>query len=390
MRVAKILAIAVAALIVCTLGAVFWIGSNLEAWLNKVHPVALPHVSAEARTLHGSSFVVDMHADTLMLRSDLLANSKVGHVDLPRLQAGGVGLQFFTMPTRVPLRARIDHTDGNDFDALTLAGFAQRSELYGRGLLGRALLASERLQSAIARSDGLLLPVRSQADLATLRARHAADARVVGGLLGIEGAHALEDDVANLDVVFNAGFRMIGLTHFFDNAFAGSAHGIDKGGLTPLGRQLVQAMEQRGVLVDVAHLSPRGIDDVLAMATKPVVVSHGGVRGTCDNQRNLSDAHIRGIAKSGGVIGIGYWETAVCGTEMRYVTAAMRYVITLVGDDYVGLGSDFDGATTVGFDTAQLPALTQQMINDGFSDSTIRKILGENVLRVLSRTLPAT
>jgi microsomal dipeptidase-like Zn-dependent dipeptidase len=124
------------------------------------------------------------------------------------------------------------------------------------------------------------------------------------------------------------------------------------------------------------------------MATKPIVVSHGGVRGTCDNLRNLSDAHVQGIARGGGVIGIGYWETAVCGTEMRYVTAAMRHVIAVAGDDYVGLGSDFDGATTVGFDTSQLPALTQQMLNDGFSDATIKKILGGNVLRVLRQVLP--
>ena len=109
------------------------------------------------------------------------------------------------------------------------------------------------------------------------------------------------------------------------------------------------------MLVDLAHVSPAAIDDVLAMASKPVVVSHGGVRGTCDNQRNLSDDQLRGIARTGGVVGIGYWETAVCGTEMRYVTAAMRHVIDVVGDDYVGLGSDFDGATTTGFDTSRCP-----------------------------------
>ena len=129
---------------------------------------------------------------------------------------------------------------------------------------------------------------------------------------------------------------------------------------------------------------------VLALVTRPVVVSHGGVRGTCDNRRNLSDEQIRGIARTGGVIGIGYWDTAVCGTEMRYVTAAMRHVIGVAGDDCVGLGSDYDGATTVGFDTSQLNALTQQMLNDGFSETTIRKVLGGNVERVLRQVLPKT
>jgi microsomal dipeptidase-like Zn-dependent dipeptidase len=89
------------------------------------------------------------------------------------------------------------------------------------------------------------------------------------------------------------------------------------------------------------------------------------------------------------VVGIGYWDTAICGTEMRHVSAAMRHVVDLVGDDHVGLGSDYDGATTVGFDTSQLPALTQQLLNDGFAPAAIGKILGGNVVRVLRATLPA-
>ncbi|MDX2169802.1 MAG: dipeptidase [Deltaproteobacteria bacterium] len=378
----------IAAAMVLAVGAVAWVGTHLESFINRVEPVAVPGVSPAARALHDSSFVADMHADTLLMRADVTAPSRSGHVDLPRLQDGGVALQFFTIVTRFPLGAGLDNSPSDGLDLLTLAGCAQRTAFCTSGPLARTLLQTARLRDSIARSDGLLLPVRTQAELDTLLARRAADRRVVGALLGIEGAHALEDDLANLDVVYDAGVRMIGPTHFFDNAFAGSAHGTAKGGLTPLGRQLITRMEEKGMLVDLAHLSPRGIDDVLAMATHPLVVSHTGVRATCDNQRNLSDAHIQAIARTGGVIGIGYWDTAVCGTEMRYVTAAMRHVVTLVGDDFVGLGSDYDGATTVGFDTSQLPALTQQMMNDGFSDATIRKILGGNVLRVLRAVLP--
>lgn len=388
MRIARILGIGIGVLALLTLAVVFWIGANLEGFLNRVEPVALPGVTPQAQALHAASFVADMHADSLLLRADLTQRSATGHVDLPRLQEGGVGLQFFTAATRVPLGFNVDATDGTRPDLLTLAGFAQRSALFTRDPGGRALLHAERLQDSIARANGELVPVRTVAELEQLVARHAASPRVVGALLGIEGAHALGDDPANVDVMFAAGFRMIGLTHFFDNPFAGSAHGLEKYGLTDKGRELVRRMEATGILVDVAHLSPKGIDDVLAMATRPVVVSHGGVRGTCDNLRNLSDAHVQGIARGGGVIGIGYWDTAVCGTEMRYVTAAMRHVIAVAGDDYVGLGSDYDGATTVGFDTSRLPALTQQMINDGFSETTIRKILGGNVLRVLRQVLP--
>ena len=181
---------------------------------------------------------------------------------------------------------------------------------------------------------------------------------------------------------------MIGLTHFFDNEFAGSAHGVQKTGLTELGRALVRRMQELGVLVDLAHVSPRAIDEVLAISTRPTVVSHGGVKGTCPSERTISDEHVRAIAAGGGVIGIGYWETAVCGREPRHVVAAMRHVVSLVGDDFVGLGSDYDGATTVGFDTSQLAALTQQLMNDGFSDESIRKILGGNVVRVLRAVLP--
>jgi len=388
MRIGRILGIGAGVLLVVALAAAFWIGANLEEFLNRVQPVALPSVSAQARALHAAAFVADMHADTLMLRGDVTVRSRTGHVDLPRLQEGGVALQFFTAVTKVPLGLNIESNDTNSLDLLTLVGLVRFTPFATRDLLGRALLYSERLRDSIARSNGHLLPVRSVAELDQLIARRAEDPTVVGALLGSEGAHPLLDDPANVEVLYKADFRMIGLAHFFDNAFSGSAHGREKYGLTDKGRDLIRRMEKLGMLVDLAHVAPAAIDDVLAMATKPVAVSHTGVRGTCDNRRNLSDDHLRGIARTGGVVGIGYWDTAVCGTEMKYVTAAMRHVITVVGDDYVGLGSDFDGATTVGFDTSQLPSLTQQMLNDGMSETTIKKILGGNVQRVLRQVLP--
>jgi microsomal dipeptidase-like Zn-dependent dipeptidase len=181
---------------------------------------------------------------------------------------------------------------------------------------------------------------------------------------------------------------MIGLTHFFDNAFVGSAHGIEKGGLSEKGRELIARMEALGIAVDLAHVSPTAIDEVLALTSKPTLVSHSGVKATCDNPRNLSDEHIRAIAAGGGVVGIGYFELAVCGEDPSDVVAAIRHVVELVGDDHVALGSDYDGATSVSFDTSQLPALTQQMLDDGLSETSIRKILGANAIRVLRLTLP--
>src|SRR5260221_11166058 len=135
-----------------------------------------------------------------------------------------------------------------------------------------------------------------------------------------------------------AGYRVVCLTHFFDNELGGSAHGVAKGGLTPFGREAVRRLEQRRILVDLAHASPRTIEDVLAMATRPVVVSHTGVRGTCDNTRNLSDEQLRGVAHTGGVGGIGYWETAACGTDARAIARAIRYAVQIAGVEHVAPG----------------------------------------------------
>jgi microsomal dipeptidase-like Zn-dependent dipeptidase len=369
--------------------AFFVVGANLERFLNRVEPVALPEISDRAQRLHAGAFVVDMHADSLLLGRDLSQRSSVGHVDLPRLQDGGVALQFFTAVTVAPAGMNIDSTDGDGFDLLTLGGIAQLSPFATRGPFERALLQADRLKELIAQSGGQVHPIRNRVDLVSMMQRRASDVRTVGALFGLEGAHALEGDLANLDPLFNAGVRMIGLAHFFDNRFSGSAHGLEKGGLSENGRALVRRMEELGIIVDLAHVSPAAIDDVLAMVTRPVVVSHSGVRGTCDNNRNLSDRHVRAIAAVGGVIGIGYWEAAVCGTSIDHIVAAIRYVIDLVGDDHVGLGSDFDGATTTGFDTSQLAAITEGLLANGLSEGTVRKVLGANVMRILSSTLPS-
>jgi membrane dipeptidase len=160
-------------------------------------------------------------------------------------------------------------------------------------------------------------------------------------------------------------------------------HGREKGGLTPLGRQAVLRMESLGMIVDVAHASHAAIADVLAMAKRPVVSSHGGVQATCKVNRNLTDDEIRGIARTGGVIGIGYWSGAICSTHPRDAARAIVHVRDLVGIDHVGLGSDFDGATTTAFDASQVAAVTQALLDGGFSPADIRKVMGGNVLRML-------
>jgi len=378
------------ATVVVALVVLAWLffGLRLESLINRVDPVTLPTVGPRAEAIHGTSFVADLHSDSLLFDRDLLKRSTMGHVDLPRLQEGGVALQVFSLPTIVPYGLNVERNEAGGLEMLTLAGIVQLSPSAFLGPTGRSLRQAARLREFADSSDGELVLIETRADLSQLQAARAAGGNATGGMLAIEGAHALESKPENLQRLFDAGYRMIGLTHFFDNDYAGSAHGVERGGLTELGRSTIREMERLGITLDLAHLAPKAVDEALDMATKPTVFSHGGVRATCDNQRNLSDAHIRRIAAGGGVIGIGYWDTATCGTTPADIARAIAHVVRLVGAEHAAFGSDYDGGTTVGFDTSALAALTQAMLDEGLRDGDVRQVLGDNVLRVLSANLP--
>ena len=153
--------------------------------------------------------------------------------------------------------------------------------------------------------------------------------------------------------------------------------------------QMVERMEALGMIVDVAHASERTIDDVLAMASRPVVASHTGVRGTADNARNLSDAHLRGIAGTGGLIGIGFWDTATGGHDVGSIARSIAYAVDVAGIDHVALGSDFDGGVTVPIDATGLVQITDALLDLGWDELAIGKVMGGNALRVLAEGLPA-
>jgi microsomal dipeptidase-like Zn-dependent dipeptidase len=345
-------------------------------------------VSDAARALHGRLVVADLHADTLLWSRDVLARGGRGHVDVPRLVEGGVALQAFTVVSKLPHGVNIERNDDRS-DDITLLALAERwPPATWRSLRERALYQARRLHEAAARSGGRLSVVRTKAELRTGLERHRADPAAVMGWLGAEGAQVLEGRAESVDVLFDAGFRMMAPTHFFDNDVGGSAHGVAKGGLTPLGREMVRRMEAKGMLVDLAHASAATIDDVLALARRPVVVSHTGVKATCDNARNLSDAQLRGVARTGGVIGIGYWPTAVCGEDAPAIARAIRHAVSVAGIEHVGLGSDFDGAVTVPFDTSGVPLVTEALLAEGFSEDDVARVMGGNVVRLLEDTLP--
>lgn len=387
-KIAKILVSVLAALIVCFLIFFFFFAAAFTE--RSLNPVIMPppyRVSERAQQLHDKLFVADMHADALLWNRDLNEDSPIAHVDVPKLLRGNVSLQAFTVVTKTPRGLNIERNDDSTDNILLLA-LAQRQPLENlRSLAKRALWQAKKLHDYADASNGKLVVIENKRDLAAFVERRKTE-KIVGGWLGIEGAHALDGDLKNIEVLYAAGFRMMSPTHFFDNDIGGSAHGVEKYGLTDKGREMVRRMEAKHMLVDVAHASSKTIDDVLAMATQPVVVSHTGVKGTCDNQRNLSDSQIQGIAKTGGIIGIGFWDTAVCGTDATAIARSIRYTANIVGADHVGLGSDFDGSVKAPFDTSGDALITEALISEGFSDSEIASIMGGNVLKLLSEVMP--
>ena len=367
-----------------------------------VDGLPLIEISDEAESLHATLTIVDLHSDTLLWKRDMLDRADRGHMDLPRLQDGNVALQIFSSVTKAPVDQNYDSNPSNT-DQLTglVIGQLQPVRTWS-SLLERTLYHAEKLDRAVADDEwGILTKIATSEDIAGLIASRSERGEwrrppygvkgitkpPIGAIFSAEGLHSLEGDITNLQRVYDAGMRMAGLTHFFDNELAGSMHGEEKGGLTPFGRDVVRQMEEIGMVVDIAHCSHACVADVLAMARRPVVSSHGGVQATCDVNRNLTDEQIRGVAATGGIIGVGYWDGAICSTDPRATARAMRHIRDLVGIEHVALGSDYDGATTVRFDTSELTQITQALIDEGFDEVEIRAAMGENALRVLQKGL---
>jgi microsomal dipeptidase-like Zn-dependent dipeptidase len=344
-------------------------------------------MSEKAKILHEKLFVADMHADSLLWKRNLLEKDTIGQVDIPRMFEGNVALQAFTVVTKTPSNMNIENNKGDtdNIKWLVLSEMQPFENL--SSLTARAVYQAKKLHQFAEKSEGKFVVIKSKKDMQAFFERRKTE-KIVGGWLGIEGSHALDGKVENIDILFDAGFRMMSPTHFFDNEMGGSAHGVEKHGLTENGKLMVKKMEQKEMLVDVSHSSKKTIDDVLSIATKPVVVSHTGVKGTCDNNRNLTDEQIKAIAKTGGLIGIGFWETATCGEDAKSIAKAIRYAVNLAGIEHIGLGSDFDGAVKVPFDTSGIGLITEALINEGFTDEEIGKIMGENILKLLSENLP--
>jgi membrane dipeptidase len=328
--------------------------------------------SAEARALHTSYPAIDLHADTLMwsrwVGYDIHARHEPplwraafgGHVDLPRMRDGGMGAQFFGLVS-VPIARRV------------------------RGLARIVHEQIEALEEAILRHPGRVRLVRTAADVEAAREENA-----IGALLGIEGAHALEGELDNVDVFARRGVRYLGLMHFSSNEAGYPAYGRgrqDAEGLTPWGFELVRRCEAAGVIVDLAHLNRRGFLDACAVATRPPIVSHTGVLGAFEHWRNIDDEQLRAVADKGGAVGVIFCPRYVGGDGLEPVIRHFRHILDVVGEDVPALGSDWDGfivPTRELADPRGLPLLTDALLQVGVSERVIGKILRGNVMRVLA------
>ncbi len=356
---------------------------------NSINGKPLPPPSARARALVKKIFIADLHCDALMWNRDLLEKNSRGHVDIPRLIEGGAALQTFSVVSKAPLAMMKGDNVNDKNDLVTLLDIAQLwPTRTWFSLKQRALYQSEKMRTISGSSGGRCALITSVENLDKYLERRKKDRAITAALLSIEGAQVLEGNPDSIDVLYRAGFRMLSPTHFFDNDMSGSAHGLEKYGLTAKGKTMIRLMEEKGMIVDLAHASPRTIDDILAMAKKPMVVSHTGVRGVCPGVRNLSDRHIRMISEKGGVIGIGYFSTATCGKSLAAVVRSIRFAVDHAGVRHVGLGSDYDGLVPVPFDTTGLVHLADALLKDGFTEEEVGLIMGGNIVRLLRETLP--
>lgn len=318
--------------------------------------------------IHHNAFVFDAHCDTLGAalpgpeQRDLTQWGETGHLDLPRLRAAGINCQIFAcFPGQ-------DRTDACPTSA--------------------ALRRMEALYSLMERAPGQLSLIQTARDLEQLSA-----GGPIGAILGLEGSEALDGSIALLHTFYRLGVRNLGLAWEGRNA---ACDGVGTGstfGLSPFGREVVVTCNDLGIVLDVSHLNPAGIADVLALSKAPIIASHSNARALCDHPRNLNDDQLRAIAGQGGVIGVAFVDMFLtedpADATLDHVLDHIDYIANTAGIDHVGLGSDFDGWTLAsGLDSGEkYPSLTDGLLARGYSEGDVHKILGANFRRIFSRVL---
>jgi membrane dipeptidase len=366
-------------------------------------------LSARAREIHFSSLVLDTHADTpqrlFFDQFDLGNRDAEGCVDIPRLREGGVGAIFFALWVPVEIQGGAATQRARDLFAATLKQIEMHS--------GELALSTSSNEVRAARAENK-----------------------IAVLLGVEGGHAIDNDLGVLREFYAWGVRYMTLTHNAATEWADSSNDEPRhNGLTDFGKQVIREMNRLGILVDVSHVSDFTFYNVLETSRAPVIASHSCCRALCDAPRNLDDAMINALASRGGVIHITFHDSFL---SQEYATANralaseiasqeeavsekfgenearnlmelqrlsnesiragklpqvswekivdhIDHAVDLAGADHVGVGSDFDGAfMPAGMeDASKFPAITEGLLRRGYGEADIRKILGENTLRVM-------
>ena len=389
MALKKILkGVAVLTVVAVILGFVFG-----PALLERKQNIVVAHtpyqISAAAEALHKTLIVGDWHADSTLWARDIAKRNTFGHVDIPRMQEGNQAIQMFTTVTKAPAGLNYNENEAETADLITRAAVLQRWPMATwNSLTARAVFQAGKLHKIAADDTNKFQIILTQGDVHSFLQQRLGEPKLTAGLIGTEGSHALDGSLDNIQQLFDHGFRMMSLQHFFDNKLGGSLHGVSHAGLTEFGHDAVRKMLELGIIIDVAHSSEQVVRDTLEISTAPLVVSHTGFRGFCDSPRNISDQLMQKIAAKGGLIAVGYWEGAICGMEPSHIAKAIKYGIDLVGADHVSLGSDFDGTVTTLLDSSELATITQALMDVSVSDSDIRKVMGGNMVRFLQQQLP--
>lgn len=355
---------------------------------NGLYPQATDNNQYPIPDFYSSIDVADLHADTLLWNRNLLEKSDFGHVDVPRMIEGGMALQVFGIVTKVPRGFNIDRNNANT-DHITLLTMTQVwPHKTWFQLLERAIYQADKFSHYASESDGKLVLIKGKSDLAAFREKRKNNKSIIAGLLSIEGSHAIAGQLGGLDILYDKGVRILAPTHLFDSEVSGSASGESKGGLTEFGKAWVEKMNEKKLIIDLAHASPQAMNDILTLSKRPVLISHTGVKGTCDNNRNLSDENLRKIADKGGLIGVGFWIFATCGKDIVSIAKAIKHAVRVAGIDHVALGSDFDGAVSTPLTSAQMGYLAGALWQEGLSELEIRKIMSDNLFNFLENNLP--
>ncbi len=367
-------------------------------------------VTEKAKKLHFSSIVVDTHDDTtqrlLDPQFDIAVPHSDGNIDIPRMRDGGLTAIFFSI-----------WIDG---------------KILGPTAVKQALDQIDAVRETVRKHPNEMILATTAEDIREAKKQHK-----IAALLGVEGGHMMGNDLAVLRTFAALGVRYMTLTHMQNNEWADSSTATpEHNGLTDFGKQVVLEMNRLGMMVDISHVSDKTFYDALAVSKAPLIASHSSCRALCNAARNMTDDMIRDLAKHGGVVQINYhvgflsqqfrdFEAAHpevekeineeikkrCGTneacggvagdqivrdmmnhgklpkvEWTAIVDHLDHAVKVGGIDHVGLGSDFDGAVMpMGMeDVTHLPQITDALVQRGYSDSDIRKILGENTLRVLS------